>query len=68
MNNECPIVKFNITLENAEYMVYNNPEFYPYAFEYYLSSGEMPYGTAKARTGDPHQWIFDRVCAEIGPV
>ena len=22
---------------------------------------EMPYGTAKARTGDPHEWIFNRL-------
>lgn len=26
-------------------------------YEYYLSNGEMPYGTAKARDGDPYQWI-----------
>ena len=24
-------------------------------------SGEMPYGTAKARTGDPEVWILDRL-------
>lgn len=30
-------------------------------YEYYLSSGEMPYGVAKARTGDPGEWVFDRV-------
>ena len=34
-------------------------------YEYYLNSGDMPYGTAKARTGDPHQWVFDRL-EEIG--
>ena len=22
---------------------------------------KMPYGTAKARTGDPHEWISDRI-------
>lgn len=23
-------------------------------------SSEMPYGTMKARTGDPYQWLFNR--------
>jgi hydroxymethylglutaryl-CoA reductase len=30
-------------------------------FEYFLGSGEMPYGVAKARTGDPYEWIFQRI-------
>lgn len=30
-------------------------------YEYFLMSGDMPYGTAKARTGDPHQWIDERL-------
>lgn len=34
---------------------------YEKLFEYYLNSGEMPYGVAKARTGDPDQWILNRV-------
>lgn len=25
---------------------------------------EMPYGTAKARDGDPDQWMFDRLCID----
>jgi len=28
---------------------------------YVFKTGEMPHGTAKARTGDPHEWIFDRL-------
>ena len=28
-------------------------------FNYYLDSGDMPYGVAKAREGDPHQWVAD---------
>jgi hypothetical protein len=28
---------------------------------YYMSNGEMPYGVAKARDGDPQQWIMDRL-------
>ena len=30
-------------------------------YNYFLESGEMPYGVAKARTGDPLTWMFDRV-------
>ena len=35
-------------------------------FQFYLESGEMPYGTAKARTGDPYHWMFDRMEEEYG--
>jgi len=35
-------------------------------FQHYLENGEMPYGTAKARTGDPYQWMFDRMDQEYG--
>ena len=30
-------------------------------YSYYLDSGEMPYGVAKARDGDPVEWILDRL-------
>jgi hypothetical protein len=33
---------------------------YEKLFEYFaFETGEMPYGTAKARDGDPDQWILD---------
>ncbi len=32
---------------------------------YYMSNGEMPYGVAKAREGDPEEWIMDRL-SELG--
>ncbi len=35
----------------------DNPDFYEALFNYYADSGEMPYGTQKARDGDPIQWI-----------
>ena len=28
-------------------------------FEYYQE--DMPYGVQKARTGDPYEWIFDKL-------
>ena len=30
-------------------------------FGYYFSSGDMPYGVLKARTGMPDEWIMDRL-------
>jgi hypothetical protein len=30
-------------------------------YNYFLDSGEMPYGVAKARTGDPDYWILDQM-------
>jgi hypothetical protein len=35
-------------------------------FDYYNDHGEMPYGVAKARDGDPVNWITDRLTAELG--
>jgi len=26
-------------------------------FDHFNNNGEMPYGTAKARTGDPFEWV-----------
>lgn len=36
-------------------------------FDYYLKSGEMPYGVAKARDGDPNTWLADRLEEEFAP-
>lgn len=30
-------------------------------YDFYVRNGEMPYGTAKARTDDPYQWVNERV-------
>lgn len=32
-----------------------------YLFCHFCDSGEMPYGTAKARDGDPDEWIINTV-------
>jgi len=39
---------------------------YDALYDYYVDRGEMPYGIAKAREGDPHQWVSDRFYSEIG--
>lgn len=32
-------------------------------FDHFCNNGEMPYGTAKARDGDPTEWIEARLAA-----
>jgi hypothetical protein len=41
-------------------------DLYEALFDYYSNTGEMPYGTMKARTGDPYEWITDRLDQELG--
>ena len=56
--------KHNITsVDDIEY----GSKAYEELFSYYMDSGEMPYGTMKARDGDPDQWIADRV-SDLGLV
>lgn len=35
-------------------------------YDYYNDTGEMPYGVAKARDGDPHEWVAERFYADMG--
>ena len=44
-------------LDQIEY----GSEVYDDLFDYYMSSGEMPYGIMKAREGEPDVWIVDRI-------
>jgi hypothetical protein len=39
---------------------------YDALYDYYVNKGEMPYGTAKARSGDPYEWVSDRLDQELG--
>lgn len=34
---------------------------YDELFGYFMNTGEMSYGTMKARDGDPYQWIMDKL-------
>jgi hypothetical protein len=38
---------------------------YESLYDYYVLNGEMPYGTAKARDGDPVEWVEDRFYADV---
>lgn len=44
----------------------DNPDFFEALYDYYLSNGEMPYGVAKGREGDPYTWIADQLDDEAG--
>ena len=44
-------------LDQIEY----GSEVYEELYDYYVNSGEMPYGVMKARDGDPDVWIADRL-------
>ena len=52
------LIKHEVTdLDQIEY----GSEVYDDLFDYYMSSGEMPYGIMKARDGMPDEWIIDRI-------
>ncbi len=50
---------------DPDFDILDHEEFYEALFNMYWDSGEMPYGTAKARTGDPAQWITDKLHMEL---
>jgi hypothetical protein len=41
-------------------------DLYMALYDYYMDQGEIPYGVAKARDGDPYQWVEDRLASYIG--
>lgn len=41
-------------------------DLYDALYDYYASSGSMPYGVAKARTGDPFEWVTEKLDQELG--
>lgn len=41
-------------------------DLYEALFDYYFNAGQIPYGTAKGRTGDPYEWISDRLAQDLG--
>lgn len=40
-------------------------DLYDALYDYYCDMGEMPYGTAKARDGDPFNWVSDRFDRDV---
>lgn len=41
-------------------------DLYHALFDYYFTNGEMPYGIAKARSGDPKEWVCQELESELG--
>lgn len=41
-------------------------DLYDALFDYYMQHGAMPYGVAKGRTGDPFNWVSDRLANDLG--
>ena len=41
-------------------------DLYDALFDYYSQHGAMPYGVAKARTGDPYNWVSHRFSNDLG--
>lgn len=54
------------TEENIREIVNNRVELSSakriYEHFYELWMDDMPYGTMKARDGDPHEWVYERLC------
>jgi hypothetical protein len=46
---------------NKEIEDLDDPKLMEDLYGYFQNSGEMPYGIQKARTGDPDEWIADRL-------
>ena len=49
--------RFKHEVKNFEKGADLDEDLYHALFDYYCDSGEMPYGTAKARDGDPYEWV-----------
>ena len=58
---------FDILDGNEDYdLMLNYPDLYEKLYDYYVfETAQMPYGTAKARDGDPDVWILDQLDYEL---
>jgi hypothetical protein len=53
----------DMTQAIADYLLdgTDNQKVSEFLYDHFASSGQMPYGTMKARTGDPDNWIADEM-------
>jgi len=58
--------RFKHEVKNFEANGDLDDDLYHALYDYYSDNGEMPYGVAKARTGDPYNWVSDRLAQELG--
>jgi hypothetical protein len=59
------LIKHDALGMDIDQLVEYGEPLYEDLYGYYMDSGEMPYGTMKARDGDPDVWIADRI-EELG--
>jgi hypothetical protein len=52
-------------LDGKSDLMLDHPTLYDKLYNHYINSGEMPYGTAKGRDGDPDYWILDQLEYEM---
>lgn len=52
-------------IANGEQDICDHDELYEKLFMHYCDTAEMPYGTMKARDGDPFNWITDKLDKEL---
>jgi len=56
--------KFKRDIRDFEETGNLSDELYDALYDYYQD--DMPYGVQKARTGDPYQWVADRITTDLG--
>ena len=58
--------RFKLEVRNFETTGDLDDDLYHALYDYYSNNGDMPYGTMKARTGDPYQWVSDHLAKHLG--
>jgi hypothetical protein len=58
--------RFKHEVRNFEENGELNDDLYHALFDYYMDSGEMPYGVQKARDGDPYEWVAQNLQSHLG--
>lgn len=60
------LLKHNVrSVDDLDTTIQYGSELFEDLYSYYLNSGEMPYGIAKARTGDPFDWVYDKAIRSL---
>ena len=58
--------RFRHEVENFKQTGDMSDDLYDALYDYYNHHGAMPYGVAKARDGDPYEWIGNRLARDLG--
>ena len=58
--------RFKHEVRNFEAAGDLDDDLYHALYDYYSNNGDMPYGTMKARTGDPYEWVSDQLAKHLG--